>query len=190
MRNSVVFAALSALGLAQATIANYTIDTASISLTTRSTWCQAQDNTCSTLCDGNPKTETCDPTTLIYSCLCQNGTAPGLEYYTQTLPTFVCNEAFSECITANANNATGQKACTTDIKDNCGTLDPSKYSPAAVSSSSAPASTAAAATSAATASAAGTATPTASSSSNAAPAMNHIGNGAVAVAVGLFAYLL
>ena len=35
MRNSVVFAALSALGLAQATTANYTIDISSISLTTR-----------------------------------------------------------------------------------------------------------------------------------------------------------
>ncbi|KJR85223.1 uncharacterized protein SPSK_09608 [Sporothrix schenckii 1099-18] len=190
MRNSVVFVALSALGAVNA-VKNFTIDPSAVPLTQRSNWCSAQGNTCSTLCDGNPKANSCDPNLLTFNCLCQNGTAPGLEYYTQTLPTFICQEAYSECNAANVGNAQGQKNCTTSIQDQCGSLNPDNYT-AVAASSSAPATSATATDKGASASATNTPAPSSTKSANGAmpTAVGHLGNGAAAVALGLFAYLL
>jgi hypothetical protein len=55
-------------------------------------------------------------------CTCNNGTAPGLEYYDQSLYSFVCREAFNQCNENNAGDATELKKCVTDIRDRCGTL--------------------------------------------------------------------
>ncbi|KAL1895081.1 hypothetical protein Sste5346_005503 [Sporothrix stenoceras] len=194
MRNSVVFVALSALGVANA-VTNFTINPDDVSLTQRSNWCTAQDNTCSTLCDGNPKANSCTPSTLNYTCLCQNGSAPGLEYYTQTLPTFICQEAYSECNAANVGNAQAQSNCTTSIQDQCGSLNPENYTAAAPSSTAATTATTATTKASGTATGAttgGTSAPTTTSSDSGAmpTAFGHLGNGAAAMAVGLFAYLL
>jgi hypothetical protein len=78
-------------------------------------------------------------TSLNYTCTCSNGTAPGLIYYKQTLPTFICQEIYDECIAAGANNAAAQKTCENNRMANCGTLDPTTYT-APVSSSSSSAS--------------------------------------------------
>ncbi|CAK7241169.1 MAG: hypothetical protein STHCBS139747_002628 [Sporothrix thermara] len=194
MRSS-VFVALSALGLVSAT--NFTIDPSVVPLTTRSNWCAAQGNTCTTLCDNSPSANSCDPNTLDYSCLCQNGSAPGLQYYLQSMPTFVCEEAYSECNAQNAGDAAAQKNCTTSIQDQCGSLNPDDYTPApaTTSSAAAPSSSAAAeSTSAvpATASAAASSgsAAVASTSSVAGAVPTAVGHGAAAVAMGLFAYLL
>lgn len=148
----------------------------------------------------------------MYHCTCQNGTAPGLEYYTQTIYSvriscrldglpqltlsfqFVCQQAFQDCIAANVGNQTGQTACTTNIQDNCGTLDPTKFvgSSGDSSSSSSPSSTpkaTGAPSPSPTASDSGAAA-TSSTSHGAAPTAAYLGNGAAVVAAGLFAALL
>lgn len=130
---------------------------------------------------------------LQYTCTCGNGSAPGLEYYEQTLPTFICTQAFEDCITANVGNARGQQNCTDTIRSQCGTIDaqadeakPSTTSAAASASGSGnPAGTGGApqASQIATSSASGSiAGPTA------APA--RYGNAAAVAAIGLFAYML
>ncbi|CAK7202721.1 hypothetical protein SEUCBS139899_005448 [Sporothrix eucalyptigena] len=188
MRSS-VFVALSALGLVSAT--NFTIDISSVPLTTRSNWCTAQSNTCSTLCDNDPTANSCDPNTLDYSCLCQNGSAPGLQYYTQTMPTFICQEAYSECNAEYAGNAQAQANCTTSIEDQCGTLDPANYTAAAATTSSkTSAATGKSTGTASAATASGTAAVTTTSSKAGSMPTAMVGNGAAAVALGLFAYLL
>lgn len=143
----------------------------------------------------------CDPTelspplqaTLNYTCTCSNGTAPGLEYYEQTLPTFICNQAFEDCIAANVGNARGQTNCTDSIKSQCGTID------AQADSAASSTTTSAAATGTGSGSTTGTGTgsqasqtPASSSSSGyAAPtAAPRYGNAAAVAAIGLFAYML
>jgi len=129
---------------------------------------------------------------LSYHCTCQNGTAPGLQYYTQTIYSFVCQQAFNDCNLQNVGNKTGQDACVTNIQDNCGTLDPTKFVPTTSSSSTAT-------TSSPTATGAPSSSPTASgtgaaasssSSHAAAPTAAYLGNGAAVVAAGIFAALL
>ncbi|EFW99618.1 hypothetical protein CMQ_7986 [Grosmannia clavigera kw1407] len=184
MRNTILIAA-SAVGLAVATT-NFTIDPNSVQLSTRSSWCAGQENTCTTLCSDSPTANSCDP----------NKSAPGLQYYLQTMPTYICNEAYAECVSENPNNATGQSACKSDIQDNCGTLDPSKADlSSGTTTSAAAASTTASTTGSNSATAATTASAsavtTASSKAGAMPTnMAHYGSGVAAVAVGLFAYVL
>jgi len=55
--------------------------------TVAATWCTGEQNTCATLCANNPKANDCDPATLAFNCLCQNNSAPGLQYYLQSMPT-------------------------------------------------------------------------------------------------------
>ncbi|OAA65434.1 hypothetical protein SPI_02221 [Niveomyces insectorum RCEF 264] len=192
MRHSIAVA-LSALAVTAAA-QDFTINPAAVPLSTRANWCVAEGNTCSTLCDGNPTANSCDPNTLNFTCSCQNNSAPGLQYYLQTMPTFICNEAYQECIEANVGSATGQSNCTTSIKDMCGQLNPDNYTAAAPSSSSA-APTATGKGASNTGSAAPnspSSSPTATHSTNgvAPTALARVGTGAAAVAVGVFAYLL
>jgi hypothetical protein len=105
---------------------------------------------------------------------------------------FICEQAYSDCIAANTASSKAQDECKTNIKDKCGTLDPSKAqantgsgastSSAAPSSTGAPSQTTAANQNA----------PSSSSSRAAAAATNaaYIGNGVAVVAAGVFAALL
>ena len=102
---------------------------------------------------------------------------------------FTCQEAFSECIQANANDAQGQKNCTDNIQSKCGTLDPNKAvissgstTSAAPSGSTTPTGTGATGTNSAAA------TPT--SSKNAGPTAAVLGNGAAVLAMGVLAAAL
>ncbi|CZT48132.1 uncharacterized protein RSE6_08793 [Rhynchosporium secalis] len=115
---------------------NATVDPNTISPTMRSQWCLAQKNTCGTLCSGNLADNDCDATTLAYKCNCgSNSSAPGLQYYTNTMPTFICEEVFRVCKKANEGVAAAQKACETNEQQNCGHNDPAKFVAAAVSTS-------------------------------------------------------
>ncbi|KAF4632464.1 hypothetical protein G7Y89_g5675 [Cudoniella acicularis] len=159
-KSAVAVALLAGFAVA-ATSDNSTIDPSTVTLTTRSQWCQGEQNTCPILCGGASATTSndCDPTTLNYTCTCSNGSAPGLQYYTTTMPTFICEQIYQNCIVTGQNDAAAQKLCTTAEANNCGHLDPSKYvAPASSSSSSA-------ATTATSASAAGQASGTATSTS-------------------------
>lgn len=60
---------------------------------------------------------------------------PGVQYYKQTMPFYICTQLFSQCITANTNDARGQDACTKNINALCAKNDPPK-APVSDSSSS------------------------------------------------------
>lgn len=64
---------------------------------------------------------------LSYKCICgSNNSAPALQYYQQTMPTFICTRLFEDCIQQNIGSADGQEDCTNNINDLCGTIPPSK----------------------------------------------------------------
>ncbi|KAM3071268.1 hypothetical protein ACMFMG_008860 [Clarireedia jacksonii] len=136
---SIVGLALVALVAAQSggTTSNSTIDPSTVSPSLRSQWCAGEISTCGTLCNGNPSTNVCDPDTLNYTCTCQsNGSTPGLQYYTQTMPTFICEKIHDNCIVAGENDAAAQKLCNENEVKNCGHLNPDNYTAAATTSAS------------------------------------------------------
>lgn len=57
--------------------------------------------------------------TLIYSCVCPNGTVPDSSAFQQTVPFFVCEANYGQCIDRNANQAEAQAACRANQQ--CGT---------------------------------------------------------------------
>ena len=122
--------------------------------------------------------------TLDFTCTCQNGSAPGLEYYSQSMPSFICQQAFQECIDTNVGNKLGQDNCTTGIQNNCGKLDAASAVPTTASS------TTASATGAPTGATESSAPATTSSKAAAPTNAYYYGNGAAVVAIGLFAYLV
>ncbi|TAQ87903.1 hypothetical protein B7494_g3774 [Chlorociboria aeruginascens] len=137
--NAVVAVALLASFTAAATSANSTIDPNSVDLSTRSSWCQGEISTCGILCSGDidGANNICDPNTLNFTCLCAaNDSTPGLQYYKQSMPTFICEQIYQNCIVAGENDAAAQKLCTTAEQTNCGQLDPTNFTAAVVSSSS------------------------------------------------------
>ncbi|KAI9051123.1 hypothetical protein LZ554_005226 [Drepanopeziza brunnea f. sp. 'monogermtubi'] len=171
---------------------NSTVDPGNVLPTTKSQWCLSQINVCGTLCSGEINSNECDAPTLVYNCTCaSNNSAPGLAYYTGTLPTFVCNQVFENCIAAGENDQAAQAVCTKNKDANCGTLDPDNFTaPADTSSSISPSSTPSTNSPSA---AAGTASPT--STPNAAGAISmpgqNIGLGAIVLAAGAaFGYIL
>ncbi|KAM3514221.1 hypothetical protein MY11210_002110 [Beauveria gryllotalpidicola] len=190
--------ALAAAGAAtaQAQVQNYTssldmqLDPNQATAQERAQWCSAETNSCSQLCGNTESKNDCSSTDLKYSCLCSNGSAPGLQYYSQTMPTFICQKLFDLCNAQNVGNARNQEACKTNIMSHCGTLDPTKATTGGSSSSTSGSSTASPkATSSAGDS--GSASTTSSSRAIAAPTMA-AGQGiaAAAAAVGVFAYLI
>ncbi|KAK1769402.1 hypothetical protein QBC33DRAFT_512921 [Phialemonium atrogriseum] len=190
---ALALSSLSALTLVAAQKSNFTINPDAVPIGTRSSWCLAEINTCGTLCAGNPASNDCDTTDLTFHCTCQNNSSPGLQYYTGTMPTFVCQQAFQDCIAQNVGDKSGQDKCTSDIQKQCGTLDPNKAETgnSAPSSSSSSSSHSASATSAGTATETGGASAPSSTATNAAPKIAAlVGNSVAGVAAGLFVAFL
>ncbi|UNI15037.1 hypothetical protein JDV02_001609 [Purpureocillium takamizusanense] len=197
MRASAVVVAFAAAAVSAQQ--NYTseldmkIDPNSVEIQLRAQWCQAQTNTCNLLCNNDTDKNNCAQEDLKYECTCaSNSSAPGLQFYTQTMPTFICDALYGQCNQQNAGNADGQKACTSNIKDLCGKLAPPKAPVSDESSSSASPSGTTSPTGSGSASATGSkATGTSTSTGLAAPTMAPAGNGAAAAAaIGLLAYLI
>jgi len=186
---SIVAAALLATSVSAQAGANSTIDPTTVDPTLRSQWCLAQQNTCGTLCSGDAFPNTCNSTFLTYNCTCTaNNSAPGLQYYTGTLPTFICEFNFQECINATVGVAASQAKCTQDEKANCGHNNPDDF--VAVASSSSSSSAAATATSSSASGASVAASATSTSSKGAAATMLAVGGeyaGAGIVAAGVAA---
>lgn len=191
--------ALAAAGAAtaQAQVQNYTssldmqLDSNQATAQERAQWCSAETNSCSQLCGNTETKNDCSATDLKYNCLCSNGSAPGLQYYAQTMPTFICQKLFDLCNTNNVGNARNQEACKTNIMSHCGTLDPTKATTGGSSSSASGSSTTASPKATSSAGDSGSASTTSSSKAIAAPTMA-AGQGiaAAAAAVGVFAYLI
>ncbi|KAF5572604.1 PCI domain-containing protein [Fusarium pseudoanthophilum] len=203
MRSSFALLAMAVSAVsAQTTVQNYkssldmTIDPNSVDLATRSSWCGAQQNTCDALCKDDTNENQCTENDLKWECTCSsNSSTPGLQYYTQTMPTFICEELFSQCISQNTGSQSGQKECTSKIKDKCAKQSPPKDVVSDDDDDTSSTATETATTSATRASseATGTAESVTSTSSDAfaAPTMAPAGRGAAAaVALGMMAYLI
>ncbi|KAH8655872.1 hypothetical protein BX600DRAFT_74086 [Xylariales sp. PMI_506] len=157
---SIVAVALVAPAALATTNSTFSIDTNSVSLSTRASWCQSSVNICETLCGSTPSTNTCNPSTLAYACTCSDGESPDLTPYTGTLPYFICQEAYAECVANNANDATAQAQCKPDIQAQCATEEATGPVVDDVSSTVASASATTTASSSAGTASAGTATVT------------------------------
>ncbi|CAD6503511.1 BgTH12-03173 [Blumeria graminis f. sp. triticale] len=142
-QSALLMAAL-ATGVLSQTNANSSIDPSSVDPTMRGKpqWCQGQSNTCGTLCGGDLEANECNPDNLIFSCKCaSNHSAPGLQYYKETMPTFICEKIFDNCIKAGENSQAAQQLCTTNERANCGHLSPENFTSSAPSQSSSASST-------------------------------------------------
>ncbi|KAL7932169.1 hypothetical protein V8C35DRAFT_307563 [Trichoderma chlorosporum] len=207
MRSSVVFVAIAA-AVVSAQVPTYksslnmTIDPNTVPQQQRAVWCQAQTNTCQLLCDNNPDDNDCNQATLSYDCTCaSNSSAPGLQYYTQTLPTFICEQLYASCIQTNAGNQDGQTSCKNNIQKLCATQNPptaaevssleSSTGPAETSTSKAASPTHGSASTTAAQSASSGAAQSSTSKALAAATQGPVGSGAFAMAAaGLMAYVL
>ncbi|EFR01843.1 hypothetical protein MGYG_04842 [Nannizzia gypsea CBS 118893] len=103
---------------------NYTVppdfNAGAVSPEEKDSWCQGEANTCSAVC-GSYKVNRCDPDTLEFSCECQNGTVPQIDQYVNSLPWFICQATFGQCIKAHPDDADGQQVCK-DNQEKCGKL--------------------------------------------------------------------
>ncbi|KAI1188874.1 hypothetical protein F5B17DRAFT_241603 [Nemania serpens] len=184
--------ALSALTLVSAQAnsnSTFKIDPNQVDPLQQSMWCNAQQDSCNTLC-GSVLINDCTPSTLDFVCECAGQSYPDMNKFENTIPWFVCELLQKNCIATNAGNLAGQKNCTATYQDNCGSENVQDHqgegaatptpTPSSISSTVAPQSTSA---------------PPATSTSSAAatvptPYIQNIGNGAAAVAMGLLAYAL
>lgn len=57
--------------------------------------------------------------TLTYTCVCGNGTAPDVTSFADTLPFYICQETYIQCVANSPNDAEGQQTCTDN--EVCGT---------------------------------------------------------------------
>jgi len=184
--HSTAIMALSAITLVSAqanSASNWTVDPQSVDPGTISTWCDGQQAACIALCVSVTRND-CDWNTLDFKCVCDNDESPDFNKYMDTMPFYVCKEDFDQCIAAHPNDQRGQDNCTTSINDKCPTGD---YTKATKIGASETTSSSAAPTSSETAAPQSTQS-TSTMPGGAMPTM--IGNGAAAVAVGLFAYML
>ncbi|KAJ9216502.1 hypothetical protein DTO166G4_1718 [Paecilomyces variotii] len=122
MRSSVVLM-VSAFAAGIAAQANYTLpagfNPGEVSSTEKASWCTGQRNLCPKICGGAANVNTCDPDSLSFSCVCSDGSVPDSAEYTQSLPYFVCEANFGQCIQNHPNDLDGQNQCKEQAK--CGT---------------------------------------------------------------------
>jgi hypothetical protein len=52
-----------------------------------------------------------------------------------SMPYFICEQSYADCIANNPNDQAAQDNCTTNIKDQCGTLDIANFTTVATTSS-------------------------------------------------------
>ncbi|KAJ5728665.1 uncharacterized protein N7483_003173 [Penicillium malachiteum] len=82
-------------------------------------WCQGQRNQCPAICKTGTKQNTCDPTTLKFSCVCADGSSADVTPFLQTVPFYVCEANYGQCVDAHPDDSVGQEACKKAAK--CGT---------------------------------------------------------------------
>ncbi|KAJ5997705.1 hypothetical protein N7499_005898 [Penicillium canescens] len=150
MRSSVAFlSALATSVLAANSTDSYTFpegwNIGLVDSSTRSAWCTGQRNACPDICQQGTKLNSCDPATLKFSCVCSDDSSPDVSPYMQTIPFYVCENNYGQCITAHANDAEAQRACK-KAASNCGSKNASEESTTSSSSTTAASTTLATAT--------------------------------------------
>jgi hypothetical protein len=103
--------------------------------------------------------------TLQFSCVCSNGTEADVSPYMQTIPFFVCQETYKQCIAASSTQDQDEK-CTAAQKE-CGTLNATASSTSSSTTTSSAISTATESATGNQAESTATATTTTSSSATA-----------------------
>lgn len=130
---------LLALATALVVSADYYIDPKSVPLSKRKSWCQSELSTCPLICQqippGTTITNTCDPDTLTYGCVCGNGLQPNVSEYTLTLPYFVCQEWGVQCVASCGIDNTCASKCQQDHP--CGATNPTRDNTTSSTSTSA-----------------------------------------------------
>ncbi|KEF53841.1 uncharacterized protein A1O9_10243 [Exophiala aquamarina CBS 119918] len=133
-------------------------------------WCRGQLNTCPQICGGSASQNRCDSIQFTYTCVCANGTVPDCTAFSETLPYFICQATYGQCVDAHPNDAQGQSVC--EENQQCGTRNATAEAlaatSAAASSSAAETSSSASSSASGSATAASSSTPSASSTGNAA----------------------
>lgn len=111
-------------------LANTQIDPNSVDPATRAAWCLDQQVACPLIClqlpgaSGPPISNTCDPATLNFLCVCSNGQSPNASQYTMTIPYFICTQTNQNCVAACNGLSTCQSACIQDHP--CGAQNPKR----------------------------------------------------------------
>ncbi|KAJ5747235.1 uncharacterized protein N7511_008931 [Penicillium nucicola] len=149
MRYSIAFLSALATSVLAANSTEYTFpegwNIGLVDADTRSGWCTGQRNACPEICQTGTKLNSCDPTTLKFSCVCSDDSTPDVSPYMQTIPFYVCQNNFGQCITTHANDAEGQRACK-KAASSCGSKNASEVSTTSSSSTMAASTTLATAT--------------------------------------------
>lgn len=120
---------------------------------------------------------------LTYTCVCGNGTAPDVTSFANTLPFFICQQTYIQCIANHPNDDAAQQVCTRNQQ--CGSRNATAEAIAATSSAE---TTASSTTSSGSASGTGSATSseTAASTSSGSAAVHNVAE----LSTGAFAILL
>ena len=85
-------------------------------------------SSCPLICEqykpGGTEINDCDPETLTYGCLCENGLQPNVSEYSLTIPYFTCTEWGNQCVTRCDGDARCASSCREDHP--CGALNPTR----------------------------------------------------------------
>jgi len=134
MRSSIAFVVTSLLATftaAQAPTTNFSKNLVDQiiqqeSPTILSAWCVGQNTACGDLCSGTTDAQSCDSSTLNYTCICSsNHSAPALAYYENTIPWELCTTGKGICMQNNANDLAAQQQCNATYI--CGSSNASDY---------------------------------------------------------------
>ncbi|KAF2725591.1 hypothetical protein K431DRAFT_343018 [Polychaeton citri CBS 116435] len=157
----------------------------------RETWCNAEQDTCRTVCGADnvsPTNNVCYSSSLTYRCVCDSGYTPNISDYQQSLPAYMCYQWVGFCTAAHPDDLQGQDNCQSITCGNkSAALDPnagsgsSSGSSTSSSSSSSPSETASSTSSSGSGSSDATGTPSSSSTGSTA---SSTGNAAAALRVG------
>lgn len=121
-------------------VAPQAIDPKTVPLSTRAYWCQSQMTSCPLLCAQMPgqsdsaRANTCDPATLVFQCVCNNGMSPNASEFSQTVPYFTCTEFNNQCVTRCAGSSSCQSACREN--NPCGAKNPTRVNTSTITTMS------------------------------------------------------
>jgi len=103
-----------------------TVDSNRVPQNLKDEWCTAERNTCPEICGGignvTPSNNSCDQSTLKFTCQCKNGTQPDMTLYAQSVPGLMCRFWFDLCNDGNVGNQQAQYECKSERDSKCGNL--------------------------------------------------------------------
>ncbi|PGH00836.1 hypothetical protein AJ79_08087 [Helicocarpus griseus UAMH5409] len=92
----------------------------------KSAWCSAQSAACPAVCENFASVNRCNAKDLSYTCTCGDGSTPDLSKYKSTMPFFLCQGTYVQCIENHPDDLTGQRACKENQSKCLGSEDPFK----------------------------------------------------------------